>query len=247
MRFSRRFARVALASIAGAIAVAACTHASSHDAPAPPATASATTAISPASAAPGRTPATPMSYLGADWLDRPDREDTEQPEKVLDALAIPAGATVADVGAGSGYFSVRIARRVGPSGRVIATDIQPQMLDLLRDRAKAAHVTNVDPVLCTENDAKLPAGAVDLALMVDVYHELAHPSDTLAQVRRALRPPGGRLALVEYRGEDPAVAIKPEHKMTLDQIRAELAASAFHVVAIHEFLPTQRIVVASPF
>ncbi len=190
----------------------------------------------------GRTLATPMSYRGADWLDREDRETTEQPEHVLDVLAIAEGMTVADVGAGSGYFTVRIAKRLGARGRVLATDLQPEMLSLLRAKVGAAKLSNVVPVLATESDAKLPRGELDLVLMVDVYHELPKPAATLAQVRAALRP-DGRLALVEYRGEDPTVPIKEEHKMTLAQIKKELGANGFVFRTSDESLPQQRIVV----
>ena len=192
----------------------------------------------------GRTLAAPMSYRGADWLDRPDRETTEQPEHVLDVLGIREGLVIADVGAGSGYFTVRIARRVGPSGRVLATDLQPEMLALLREKVAAASLSNVVAVLATTSDARLPRRELDLVLMVDVYHELPRPADTLAQVRAALRP-DGRLALVEYRAEDPEVPIKEEHKMSLPQIRRELAANGFVVRASDESLPQQRIVVAT--
>lgn len=187
----------------------------------------------------GRELAAPMGWQGADWLDRRDREATERPEHVLDVLALREGMTVADVGAGSGYFTVRMARRVGPTGRVLATDLQPEMLALLAKRSVG--LTNIMPILATPDDAKLPRGEVDLVLMVDVYHELPRPKETLAQIRTALKP-GGRLALVEYRGEDPRVAIKEEHKMTLAQIRRELEANGFSFVASDESLPDQRIV-----
>ncbi|MDB5218510.1 MAG: Methyltransferase type 11, partial [Myxococcaceae bacterium] len=157
--------------------------------------ASATTAggngaVDPLGTYMGRTLATPMSYQGADWLDRSDRETTEQPEHVLDVLGVKEGMNVADVGAGSGYFTVRIAKRIAPRGHVLATDLQPEMLDLLRAKVKEAKLTNVVPVLTTESDAKLPRGELDLVLMVDVYHELPKPAQTLAQVRAALRPDG---------------------------------------------------------
>ncbi len=190
----------------------------------------------------GRTLATPMSWQGADWLDRPDREATERPEHVLDVLAVRDGMTVADVGAGSGYFTMRIAKRVGARGRVLATDLQPEMLEMIKTKAAATKATNVVTVLATPRDAKLPRGEIDLVLMVDVYHELPWPADTLAQVRAALKP-GGRLALVEYRAEDPKVAIKPEHKMTLPQIRKELEARGFSFVTSLEMLPDQRVVI----
>jgi FkbM family methyltransferase len=183
-----------------------------------------------------------MSYHGADWLERADREATEQPEKVLDALKITPGSTVADIGAGTGYFSLRLAKRVGPQGRVLATDIQPQMLSLLKENMKAADLHNIEPLPCTATDTKLPEGQLDLALMVDVYHELEYPEETLAQVRRALKR-DGRLVLVEYRGEDPSVPIKPEHKMTLAQARAEIEPLGFRVEEVFEFLVYQRVIV----
>ena len=176
-----------------------------------------------------------MSHLGAPWLERVDRETREQPDRVLDALALTPDMTVADIGAGSGYVTARLAGRVS---RVIATDIQPEMLALLAKR----QLSNVTLVLATEHDAKLAPASIDLALLVDVYHELSDPPGVMAGIRAALRP-GGRLVLVEYRGEDPAVAIKPEHKMTLAQIQKELAALGFQFVESLEFLPDQRVVV----
>src|SRR5712691_6121645 len=190
----------------------------------------------------GRVIAPAMSYRGADWLERSDREATEQPEKVLDTLKIAPGSTVADIGAGTGYFSVRLAQRVGPQGRVLATDIQPQMLAMLSENMRAAGVRNIEPILCTPTDAKLPEGQLDLALMVDVYHELASPEETMTQVRRALKP-DGRLVLVEYRGEDPNVPIKSEHKMTLVQVRSELEPMGFRLQEVFEFLVYQRVIV----
>lgn len=193
----------------------------------------------------GRKLAAPMGYGAADWLERSDREETEKPEHVLDILAVREGDTVADVGAGSGYFTERLARRVGPKGHVIATDLQPEMLDLVHQKIDANSLSNVETILATESSANLPRGAIDLVLMVDVYHELPEPAATLAQIKTALRP-GGRLALVEYRAEDPKVAIKEEHKMTLVQIRVELEASGFTIRLVDESLPTQRVVIAAP-
>jgi SAM-dependent methyltransferase len=193
----------------------------------------------------GRAIAPAMSYLGADWLEREDREHLEQPEKVLDTLKISPGSIIADIGAGIGYYSLRLAKRVGPQGRVLATDIQPEMLARLRVNMKKADISNVEPILCTPTDTKLPVGQLDLALMVDVYHELANPEETMAQVRQALKP-GGRLVLIEYRGEDPKVPIKPEHKMTLKQIREELEPMGFRIQETFDFLLRQHLIVLVP-
>ena len=193
----------------------------------------------------GRVIASPMSYRGADWLDRGEREETQKPEYVLDVVGIHAGQTVADVGCGSGYFTTRLAKRVGPTGRVLATDLQPEMLELLKKKVAAQQITNVVPLLATPEDAKLPRGELDVVLMVDVYHELPKPPVTLAQIKTALAPKG-RLALVEYKAEDPKVAIKPEHKTTLVQLRRELEANGFAFVSTDESLPEQRIVVFEP-
>jgi ubiquinone/menaquinone biosynthesis C-methylase UbiE len=193
----------------------------------------------------GRTIAPAMSYLGADWLEREEREQLEQPEKVLDTLQIAAGSVVADIGAGTGYYSLRLAKRVGAHGRVLATDIQPEMLSLLRANMKKAEITNIEPILNTPADAKLPVNQLDLALMVDVYHELAQPEETMAQVRRALKP-NGRLVLIEYRGEDPTVPIKPDHKMTLAQVRAEIEPMGFQFQQVFDFMARQHLIIFIP-
>jgi ubiquinone/menaquinone biosynthesis C-methylase UbiE len=190
----------------------------------------------------GRLIADVMSWEGVDWLFRETRIDEEQPEAMLDALKIPRGATVADVGAGAGYHSIRLARRVGPRGTVLATDIQPEMLRMLRTNAKEAGVANIKPIRSTQNDVKLPEGAVDLILMVDVYHECTAPELTLLGLFKALRP-RGRLVLVEFRGEDPDVPIKPEHKMTLDQVRREVEPRGFVFKESLEFLPWQHVII----
>jgi ubiquinone/menaquinone biosynthesis C-methylase UbiE len=190
----------------------------------------------------GRPIADVMTYDGAEWLIRPEREQEEQPDKMLDALSLKPGDTVADVGAGVGYLSLRIARRVGPKGKVLATDLQPQMLQMLAANALEAGFKNVQPIRCTASDPKLPAGQVDLALMVDVYHECPQPKETLLGIRSGLKP-GGRLVLVEFRAEDPNVPIKPEHKMTLVQVRKEVEPVGFTFKESLEFLPWQHIII----
>jgi ubiquinone/menaquinone biosynthesis C-methylase UbiE len=190
----------------------------------------------------GRTIAPACSHLGADWLERADREAREQPERALDLLQIDRGMTVADVGAGTGYFTVRLARRVGSRGRVLATDIQPEMLRRIDARLGAEGIKNVQLIRATASSAELPARCCDLVLLVDVYHELADPPGVMAGIRRALKETG-RLALIEYRGEDPSVPIRPEHKMTLAQIKAELEPLGFAFVSSLEELRDQRIVI----
>ena len=186
--------------------------------------------------------APPMSYVYADWLTRPEREREEQPDRVVAALRIPRGSTVIDLGAGVGYFTWRLAKRVGPDGKVIAVDIQPEMLDMLAKNMSKRGIGNVEVVLGTESDPRLPAGVAELALLVDVYHELADPIATMGHVRRALKP-GGRLVVVEYRKEDPWIPIHPLHKMTVDEVRREIEPTGFAFVEVLEFLPSQHIVV----
>ncbi len=186
-----------------------------------------------------------MSYQGAPWLERPDRDVTDRPEHVLDVIGIRPGDVVADVGAGSGYFTMRIAKRLTAGGRVIATDLQKEMLAMIEKKTEKSRVNNVETRLASETDSALPQGAVDVVLMVDVYHELPRPDLALTQVKAALRP-AGRLVLVEYRAEDPRVPVKPEHKMSLAQITRELEASSFAITLVDESLPHQRIVVSQP-
>ncbi|MFN8009343.1 MAG: class I SAM-dependent methyltransferase [Terriglobia bacterium] len=190
----------------------------------------------------GRVIAPVMSAEGADWLVRADREPFEQPDKVVDALKFRKGMMVADIGAGVGYFSLRIARRIGPTGRVLAVDLQPEMLYLLRQTQERDGVTNVDPILGTPTDPHLPQDMIDLALLVDVYHECRYPEQMMAQIRKALKD-NGRLVLVEYRGEDPEVPIRPEHKMTVKQVLAEIEPMGFQLKEQLEFLPWQHIFV----
>ena len=190
----------------------------------------------------GRAIAPVMSYLGADWLLRETREQEEQPEQMIDALNLKAGDVVADVGAGVGYTSVRLAKRVGNTGKVYATDIQPQMIRMLKSNIRAMKLEKVViPTLCTATDTKLPDGEIDLIIMVDVYHECSNPIETLQGLKKALKP-GGRLVLIEFRAEDPDVPIKPEHKMTLAQARKEVEAQGFKFQKNDPRLPWQHII-----
>lgn len=190
----------------------------------------------------GREIAQVMGYPGADWLERGSREREERPELLLAALDLAPGMAVADVGAGTGYYAGRIAARIGENGRVYAVDVQPQMLALLEDGMRRRGVRNVQPVLGTATDTGLPAGGIDLALMVDVYHELSHPREILESVARALKP-GGRLVLVEYRAEDERVPIKPLHKMSEAGIRREVEASGLVWQQTVTALPWQHVVI----
>lgn len=201
-------------------------------------------------ASPGRHPisgreyARPMGVAGAPWLDRPEREQEEQPTRALRIMEIESGMTVADVGAGSGYFTVRLARMVGPSGRVYASDIQQGMLDLLGRRLIRERIENVAVILGDANNPRLPANALDLALMVDVYHELSDPQNVLAHIRTSLKP-NGRLVLIEYKGEDPTIPILPSHKMTVAQAKLELEAEGFVLTTANSSLPRQHVLIFS--
>ena len=188
----------------------------------------------------GRQIAGVMGMNGASWLVRPEREEEEHPEQALDAMNIRPGMKIADLGAGVGYMSLRMAKRVGPSGRIYAVDLQPGMLELLRQRAAAEKITNVEPLLGEVADPKLPAGQMDIILMVDVYHELSDPQTMLRKIRDALKP-DGRLILLEYRAEDPAVQIIADHKMSVDQVKRELEAEGFVMQPPIETLPIQHL------
>jgi ubiquinone/menaquinone biosynthesis C-methylase UbiE len=193
----------------------------------------------------GRRIAQVMSHEGADWLDRPEREREEQPDRALDAIGVHAGDVVADVGAGTGYYTVRLARRVIPTGRVYATDIQAEMLTLLQARLAREHVSGVKTVLATADDTGLPVSAIDLILLVDVYHELSEPQRVLQQLKRALRP-GGRLVLLEYRKEDPGIAIRPDHKMSVAEARLEVEHEGYKLDRVIDVLPMQHILIFRP-
>src|SRR5271170_966708 len=190
----------------------------------------------------GRKIAGVMGVQGADWLNRPEREKEENPEGALDALKIRPGMVVADVGAGTGYMSLRLARRVGPTGRVYANDLQPEMLRRLRANAEQAGLTNIETVQGEEADPKLPPGLMDLVLLVDVYHEFSKPREMIDKIREALKP-DGRLVLLEYRKEDPNVPIHEEHKMTVAEVKAELEPQGFVLSQVIETLPRQHILI----
>jgi|SRR5579871_296753 len=190
----------------------------------------------------GRHIAQVMGMGGANWLVRPEREAEEEPDKALDAIGIARGATVADIGAGAGYITWRLAERVGPAGKVYANDIQPEMLVLLRKNIEARHLSNVEPVLGVEDDPKLPAGRTDLVLLVDVYHEFTEPEKMLRKIRESLNA-DGRLVLLEYRKEDPNVPIRPEHKMSVAEVRAEVEPEGFRFEKTLETLPRQHILI----
>jgi len=190
----------------------------------------------------GRKYAGAMGPGGADWLVRPEREAEEHPDEALNTLRIAKGSVVADVGAGAGYLTWRLAVRVGPTGRVYANDIQPKMLDLLRHNMEDRHIANVETVLGAVDDPKLPRAALDLILLVDVYHEFSEPQKMLRHMRESLKP-DGRLVLLEYRGEDPNVPIRPEHKMTVAQVKAELEPEGFRLADTSEVLPRQHILI----
>jgi predicted methyltransferase len=190
----------------------------------------------------GRRIAPVMGAAGADWLDRNERDTEEKPEIGLDSLGLKPGMVVADVGAGSGYMTLRMAPRVGPTGKVYAEDVQPEMLRLLKQNQATAGLKNIETVLGTETDPKLPEGKLDLILLVDVYHEFSQPQKMLRKMREALKP-DGRLVLFEYRKEDPSIPIKPEHKMSIQEAKTEVEAEGFRLSNVIETLPRQHILV----
>ncbi len=190
----------------------------------------------------GRQIAGVMGVQGADWLNRPEREKEENPEGALDALGIRPGMVVADVGAGTGYMSLRLAKRVGPSGKVYANDLQAEMLRRLRENAAKAGLTNIETVQGEEADPNLPPGRMDLVLLVDVYHEFSKPREMIDKIRGSMKPEG-RLVLLEYRKEDPNVPIREEHKMTVAEVKAELEPQGLVLSQVIETLPRQHILI----
>jgi ubiquinone/menaquinone biosynthesis C-methylase UbiE len=182
-----------------------------------------------------------MGHPGAGWLERPTREAEERTDLLLDNLPLEADDVVADIGAGTGYFSLPIATRV-PRGRVLAVDIQQEMLDIIASRTKSAGVRNVELLLATETDPRLPPGSVDLVLIVDAYHEFSHPREVMTGIVKGLKT-GGRLVLIEYRGEDPSVPILALHKMTQTQARKEMTAVGLRWVETKDVLPQQHFMI----
>ena len=183
-----------------------------------------------------------MGWQGAAWLEREEREKEERTDLLMQALALRPGMVVADIGAGTGYLSRRMAKAVAPTGKVLAVDVQPEMVAMLRQAARKEGLSNIDPSLGTETDVKLTPGSVDLAIMVDVYHELSFPYEVVASIVRALKP-GGQLVFVEYRAEDPRVPIKALHKMSEAQVRREAQAHPLQWQRTVETLPWQHVVI----
>ena len=190
----------------------------------------------------GRRFAPVMGWQGADWLERRERDDEEEPDVALDVLKIAKGSAVADVGAGSGFITERLARRVGPTGKVYANDVQPQMLEMLKRRLDRRKITNVEIVQGAIDDPRLPKESVDLELLIDVYHEFSQPQAMLRRLREALKP-AGRLVLLEYRKEDPSIPIRFEHKMTVAEAKLEVEAEGFTLAKVDESLPRQHILI----
>jgi ubiquinone/menaquinone biosynthesis C-methylase UbiE len=188
----------------------------------------------------GREIAQTMHFTGAPWLVRESRQREEDCRTMLKALGVKPGHTVCDMGSGNGFYTLQLARLVGPRGVVYAVDIQPEMLQMLVRNAAEARLANIRPVLGTPVDPRLPAGEIDMMLCVDVYHEFSHPEAMLSKIRQSLAP-DGQLVLVEFRGEDPSVPIKPLHKMTKAQVRAELEPAGFEMVREFDRLPWQHM------
>lgn len=193
----------------------------------------------------GRELADTMSHLGADWLTRAERDAEEDTTLMHAQLGLQPGDVVCDIGAGNGYHTLRMAKAVGDAGKAIGVDLQPQMLALLRERAATEGIGNVETILATADDPKLPPETCDLILLVDVYHELSDPAAVLGHLSRALDS-GGRIALLEYRAEDPDVPIKRLHKMSKAQILAEFGANSLRLESEFDGLPWQHMMFFVP-
>ena len=183
-----------------------------------------------------------MSVAGAAWLDRAEREEEEEPGKALEIIGLASGAVVADIGAGSGYFTLRLSDLVGPTGHVYAVDIQEGMLRIIQQKLERNRISNVSLVLGSQESPGLVEASLDLVLMVDVYHELDAPQMMLRQLYLALKP-GGRLVLLEYRAEDPAIPIIPLHKMSVADAKLEVEHEGFKLTRVNEDLPWQHILI----
>ncbi len=190
----------------------------------------------------GRDIARIMGWQGAEWLERAEREQEERTDLMLPELRLEPGMRVADIGAGTGYVSRRIAKLVAPGGTVYAVDVQPEMIRMLAAMAKREKISNIKPVQGATADVHLEPSSIDLAIMVDVYHELEQPYELLASIVRALKP-GGRVAFVEYKAEDPAIPIKPLHKMSVEQVKREASVHPLELERVVETLPMQHIIV----
>jgi ubiquinone/menaquinone biosynthesis C-methylase UbiE len=188
----------------------------------------------------GRRIAPVMGVGGADWLERSEREQEESVTKAIGLLDLKSGMVVADVGAGVGYYSIRMAEKVGPTGKIYAQEIQPEMASILRKRVAKAQASNVEIVLGSESEPKLPLKALDLLIMVDVYHEFAQPQRMLRKLRESLKD-DGRLVLLEYRKEDPYVPIRAEHKMSIAEAKMELEDEGFLLEKVLHDLPWQHM------
>lgn len=175
------------------------------------------------------------------WLERPDREEEERPSLVMENLELDPDDVVADIGAGSGYFTFLMAPLVR-EGKVLAVDIQPEMLKFIEGKKKLEKAPNVETVLGTIEDVNLPDESVDLVILVDAYHEFSHPREMAESIVEGLKP-GGRLVFLEYRGEDPSVSIKPLHKMTVQQVQREMDVVGLEFVEVRDFLPIQHFIV----
>lgn len=188
----------------------------------------------------GRTIAQTMHWSGGSWLIRNKREREEASSLMREKLDLKPGMVVCDLGCGNGYHTLPMAHAVAPDGKVYGSDVQPEMLKMLEDRAKASGVINIVPVLGLYHDAKLPENTFDLILLVDVYHEFSHPVQMLAGIRKALKP-DGKVVFVEFRSEDDSVPIKPEHKMTKAQLTKELMTNGFKLTGEFDGLPWQHM------
>jgi ubiquinone/menaquinone biosynthesis C-methylase UbiE len=182
-----------------------------------------------------------MGHRGAAWLERDSRLTEERTDLLIAELPLNPDSVVADIGAGTGYFSLPVARRV-PGGNVYAVDIQPEMLAIIEQRTATSGIDNIETVLGSTTDPNLPDSAVDLIFIVDAYHEFSHPKEMGLALVRALEP-GGKLVLIEYREEDTGVPIKPLHKMSEKQARKEMAAIGLRWQATEDFLPQQHFMI----